>query len=370
MKKKLSFLMLSLIATSCGNQKSTYFPDKQCNNNKERVYLKYEACDLKDAKDYYEVIIDNSKKSNKVVLFLANGPDSSSPGWLWKTFLNPENDDQKEEMREFLDDGIINMLETIKASDASFYLINQSLFLKQEKFEKGDLSKFTYEQGEKEHLESVEITQKVVSDLKKQNKKIGLVGHLYGSIILNDYLAKYGDSNLDYALAINSRIKVKNPDKIKQAWDVAAKQNHFQVEIKANDVVNDAYNKEFIEKKYKPVFPDKANENFHKIYYRVGLRSLLKDYTKLFKDKSLTKTTYVSAMPNEDYGWLSNEEIVWLQGKGAQVKLYNLEEIKRIKDQLFSNKKTENIYYKLFNNFVTMWTKEQIQKYYLDAFRR
>ena len=197
-----------------------------------------------------------------------------------------------------------------------------------------------------------------------------MVGHLYGSIILNDYLAKYGDNDLSYALAINGRIKVKNITKIKNAWDVAFTQDHRKVLIKGNDEVDDAYNQKFIKQKWKPIFADKYQKNEHIIYYKVGLRNLLNDYTKLIKAKTLSKTTFVFAKPNHHYGTLSYDEANWLKNKKANVKAFSEYDTKTIWEKLYPKQKDNQYAFKKFVQHVSMWNQEQIQKYYLDAFSK
>ncbi len=371
MSTKFSTLSLSVLflTTSCFNSNKKNYFLKQC-NNQDNTYATYQKCDLTDVKNYYDVIVDNSKKSNKVILFLQDGATFYSLGGSFKNLFKKDDKHQYNTTRSVLGDEISNLIETIKASDTSFYLINQTPFLKQNKFSDGDLSKLTYEQGKKEHLENVNNLNNVIASLKKANKQIGLVGHLYGSLILNDYLVKYGDDKLSYALAINGRVKVKNQTKIKNAWDIAFSQDHRKVLIKENDEVDDTYNQEFIKQKLKPYFTDHYQKNEHIIYYKVGLRNLLNDYTKAIEAKTLSKTKFLLAKPNYTYGSFSDEETSWLKSKKANVKVFSQNDVKTIFEKNYPKQKDNQYAFKNFAQHVSMWNKQQIQEYYLNAFNK
>ena len=150
MSTKFSVLSLStmFLITSCLESNKKYYPLKQC-NNQEAIYTTYQKCDLSDVKNYYDVIVDNSKKSNKVILFLQDGASSYSLGIFFKNLLKKRDDHKYNTNRSVLGNEISNLIETINASDTSFYLINQTPFLKQNKLSDGDLSKLTHEQGKK-----------------------------------------------------------------------------------------------------------------------------------------------------------------------------------------------------------------------------
>ena len=289
MKKLL--IISTLLITGCNQKSKTYDPFLQCNNNQNQTYLKYEKCDLNDAEDYYDVIIDKSDKSNNIILWLEGGPQQSSPSASFRKNIDNRYDTY-----------------VAKANNVSFYLINQSQWLKQARFLDGDLTKFTYEDAYKEHLETVDNTHKVIKYLKSKGKKVGLVGGSYGAVLINEYLAKYGDDVPDFVVSIAGRLNIKNKQKMLDAWIESYKKRDHEVVVKGDDEISTAPRS----------FPNSpVNEGV--VVTKIGIANLIKDYTKLIKDSNLNKTTFLSAAPDGKVGWLNKVEITWAESRNASV---------------------------------------------------
>ena len=356
---KKSILVTSLLMTSCLGANKKYYPVKQC-NNQESAYTEYQKCDLTNIKDYYDVIVDNSAKSNKVILWLIGGPMVSSLAPHLNDVANGK--ETKEIPFEYQ-----NLIKTIKASDTSFYVINQSQYLKQKKFLDGNLEKFTYEAGYKEHLETVDNTYKIIKNLKSQGKKVGLAGGSYGSFVINEYLAKYGDDDLDWILSRAGRLKISNVTKIQKAFDKAFLKYHSLIRIGKNDVVDDSENK----KEHKKP----KNLNHLATLIKIGLKGLLKDYTKVISDQNLNKTTFLTAEPDHVVGWFHQEEITWAKSRNASVVVINETETKKVFNSIYqvssdASKEQIELRIKGFAHSVGVWNKAQIKKYYLDPFNK
>ena len=343
---KKSLLLSSFLITSCLNANKKYYPAKQC-GNQDSVYTEYQKCDLSNIKDYYDVIIDNSKKSNKVVLYLAGGPDVSSPYEEFKKDID-------------YDYG----LKVLEINGVSHFLMNQSQYLKQKKFLDGNLEKFTYEDGYKEHLETVDNVQRVIKYLKEQGKKVGLAGSSYGSFVVNEYLAKYGDDTPDFVLSLAGRLKIGNADKLKSAFKIAFSKYHANIFIGKNDSIDDSANKL---KHEKP-----KNVNVYEVAYKIGMDGLTKDYTKEIKDKNLNKTTFLTAEPDKQVGWFNQEEITWAKSRNAKIKVYSRAETIKYYEQAHPNYKlTKEEFEEALKDFahgVGTWDYPQVREYYLNAF--
>ncbi len=361
MNKKFSALSLStlLLATSCFGGNKNYYPLKQC-NNQDSTHTMYQKCDLTDVKEYYDVIVDNSKKSNKVVLWVLGGPLKSSYGKLIKDGLAGK------EVPQYFS-FYIDFFKEFQKSDTSIYLVNQSQYLKQKKYLDGNIEKLTYEDGYKEHMETVDSTQNIIKHLKSEGKKVGLAGGSYGSFVVNEYLAKYGDDTPDWVLSYAGRLKIGNAAKIKAAYKVAEEKQHGYIFIKDNDEVDDSYNKKDM--------PKPKNPNGIIVQFKIGINGLTKDYTKVIKDQDLSNTYFVTANPDFRVGWYNQEEINWARSRKASVTVYSKTESKREYDKMFPIKKDEKLEQREFNlgNFahqVTLWNKDYIKKHYFDPFNK
>ncbi len=68
---------------------------------------------------------------------------------------------------------------------------------------------FDFEDAKKEAAKSSEIVKRIVEHFKAKNKVVYLVGHSYGSFIVNDVLARYG-SIARKTISLNGRIDMDN----------------------------------------------------------------------------------------------------------------------------------------------------------------
>ncbi len=344
---KKNILLSTLLIASCNQEKvknKVYYPLKQC-NNQNSDYTKYQKCDLEDIKDYYDVIVDNSKKSNKVLLWIEGGPIITSPGADYKKSIN---------------DHYVPL--SAKNEGISFYLMNQSQYLKQNKFLDGNIDQLTYEDGYKEHMETVDNVHKVIKHLKKQNKIVGLVGHSYGSFVVNEYLAKYGDDTPDFVLSAAGRLKINNAKNLQKAYEIAFTKEHSRIFIKENDTFDDSANDEEVEKL------DFLNGLI--IQNKIGLKGLLKDYTKAIKDKDLSKTTFLTANPDYLVGWFNQEEINWAKSRNAKIEAISKEETARNYQQNVIDGNDYSPSLEEYAHSVGIWTWEQVLRYYINAFNK
>ncbi len=339
---KKSILLSSFLITSCTGANKQYYPIKQCENQDE-IHTKYQKCDLEDIKDYYDVIIDNSKVNNNVVLYLYGGPMISSPAQTIRdNFAAVYNET------------------TQKDIGYSYYLMNQIQYLKQKKFLDGNLENFTYEDGYKEHMETVDNVHKVIKHLKASGKKVGLVGISYGGFVINSYLAKYGDDTPNFVLATGQRLKMKNGQNLLKAWVESLETNEFVVDVLKDDAIK------------RRTLKTEGPRNDKYVVPRIGIANLIKDYTKLIKDTNLNKTTFLSAAPDARVGWFNQEEISWARSRNANVVFFDEKETTRQYDLYFPDDKStgEERAIKIgdFAHSVGYWNWEQGQKYFVKPF--
>lgn len=72
---------------------------------------------------------------------------------------------------------------------------------------------FTFEDAKIESSTTVEIVKKVVEHFKNQNKVVYLIGHSYGSFVVNEVLAKYGNIARK-TISLNGRLNIE-----KELWE-------------------------------------------------------------------------------------------------------------------------------------------------------
>ena len=341
---KKTFLLSTILLTSCLGANKKYYPIKQC-GNQDANHTKYQKCDLSDVKDYYDVIIDNSAKSNKVILFLYGGPLVSSFGSVLKASIQNEYE-----------------LAAAKATGVSYYLMNQSQYLKQNKFLDGNIDKLTYEDGYKEHIETVDNVQKVIKYLKKQGKQVGLIGHSYGAFVVNEYLSKYGDDTPDFVLSAAGRLKIGNVDNLQKAYDEAFAKYHSDVFVGKNDQIIQSGTFKTHTK------PEKLNAL--NVEYKIGLKGLLKDYTKTIKDKDLSKTTFLTAEPDHFVGWFNQEEITWAKSRKAKIEVISKVEVENIYKESHPIEEVNDAAIRAFAHGVSTLNLKQTLKYYINAFNK
>ncbi len=351
MNIKKGLVLSSVLLTSCFEKKEQFYKTKQC-GNQSSTYSKYEKCDLTEVKDYYDVLVDNSAKSNKVILYLDGGPSITSFG---------------KQMR----DNIMNYrwIKSAKDNNISYYLINQSQWLKANKFVESDIKQMTKSQAYQEHLETVDITHKVIKHLKSQGKQVGLIGHSYGALLVNEYLAKYGDDAPDFILSFATRLKIKNTKEILENLEAGLRQKDREIKFIKDDKI-------VVEKledpKSSPYYL--APKNQIELAVKMALPAIAKDYTKVISDNDLSKTTFISAEPDARIGWLNQEEIAWAKSKKANVDFFN-------KTQTTQNWKATTASEDLdaeeiksaieqFAPLVGEWSNAQAKKYIVDSFNK
>ncbi len=348
-KKKLVFSIILL--TSCFEKKQQFYKTKQC-SNQSNTYIKYEKCDLTNIQDYYDVIVDNSAKSNKVILYLVGGPSNISPG---------------KQMRDNIQN--YRWAKTAKDHGVSYYLINQSQWLKANKFVEGDVKKMTLAQAYQEHMETVDNTHKVIKYLKSQGKQVGLIGHSYGSLLVNEYLAKYGDDIPDFILSVATRLKIKNTKEVSENLEASLLKKDREIKFSKDDKI-------LIEKLSNPKYSQyySTPKNQIETAIKFAIPAITKDYTKVINDKDLSKTKFLSAAPDGKIGWFNQEEISWARARKASVDFFTEEQTSQnyeiaYPDQTLTKDEVKNELW-WFGHYVGEWTKAQAKKYIVDSFNK
>ncbi len=342
---KKSTLLSSLLLTSCFGNNKKYYPLKQC-GNQDANHTKYQKCDLNEVSDYYDVIVDNGAKSNKVILYVYGGPLVSSLGEVLKV------DQVQSEYK----------LQAAKKAGVSFYLMNQSQYLKQNKFLDGNIDKLTDEDGYKEHIETVDNIQKVIKHLKSQGKKVLLAGHSYGGFVVNEYLSKYGDDTPDFVLSVGARLKIGNAKNLKEAFNQAFIKYHANVFIGQNDAI--------IKYDTSQTYTRPKKLNFLNLMHKLGVQSLLKDYTKTIKDKDLSKTTFLTAELDQLVGWFNQEEINFARTKKAKIEVISKVEVEKIYQKSHPGEKIDDFTIRDLAHEVGAFNLEQALKYYISPFNK
>ena len=360
---KKSLVLSAFAVTSCFGGGTKYYPLKQC-GGQDSTHTKYQACDLKNVEDYYDVLVDNSAKSDKVILFAIGGPVTSSAGQTIKDYISGKS------KKANLPSEYLHFFKSFKDKDISIYLINQMQWLKQAKFKDGNLDKLTYEDGRKEHLETVAKTHDIIKYLKGKGKKVGLAGGSYGSFVVNEYLSQYGDDTPDWVLSFAGRIKNANAKKLESAYATAYVKNHAFVFVEENDKVEDSRNQKPASK-----FKTKGGKNGHEVQFKIGLKGLTKDYSKSISDQDLSKVTFLTAAPDSRVGWFNSQEISWARGRKAKIDLITAAETRRVLDAKYpkspkQSARDREFMFKGFAHAVSLWNDAQIKKYYIDPFSK
>lgn len=270
----------------CENQTANYEKFQECKSNSENVF------------NWAEPIISN-ENSNKIVLWLADGPSRTTPFTLFNS---------KE-----INTVYTNFLSVLYYYDVNFYLMNQSQWRKVTKY--NQINKMTKEDIDKENNETVKNINNVVKKLKEQKKEVILAGQGYGSYLLNLYLAKYGAGSLTSAVALSSRLRPN--EKIKKPFQNNCKFYYYGTNdevVKENEV------------------PDgKGVESFCK-FLKLG-NGFYDNQTKALENQNISKVTYVSAIGDKYSGWLNGLEKEWISKKNAKLKFFQKKEVESsIKD--------------------------------------
>ena len=379
-KKALLGLFLTTSLSSCINvRKAADYAGKHFKascNDIDYKYTTYQKCEITDIEQLFHVRVDNMDKSDKVILMLDGGvnweggglPDTYQhfgkfdPGNPPPTFDPKDND-------SFHSYGItpweVQLLEVVNDFNVSLYSIRQSQWLKWKTFnEAGDISGLTYEDGYKEFLETVSYIPQVVKHFKDQGKKVGLVGHGYGALLLNQYLAKYGDDDLAYALSAAGRLKIGNTDKIKELFDEMEERNLANLTIKPGDDID--YGLRQIRKiDANPADLNKRETINARVGIKLGLLPLIKDYTKEFsRDNKLEYSIFVNSVDNWGMGSFNSYELAWLSNKEARVEVYDEATTQRFYNQWYKS----DLAKPQFARYVTMWSRDEIEKWYITQF--
>ena len=348
--KKLLAITGLLISGCAPQSKTTTYLIKQC-QNQDQTHTKYQACDLSDIKDYYDVGLDYLDESDKVILYLEGGPSLSTTIDLKEAEIKKGND---------------NFFNALSKNKISFLMVNQAHWMKLKKYQEGNIDKWTPSDAQKENQETIDITHKVIEHLQNQGKKVLLYGLSYGAILVNQYLSKYGDDLPDYVLSSVARLKMKNTKKFLDAFAIAAKHPHSQIYVRANDEIDDEANTAL-----KYITKESGIKNFWKMALDMGFRSLIKDYTQSIKDANLNKTTFVSVEPDRRVGWFNQEEISWARNRGAKVDLIKKEETKKsyIKYYYQGGEPAETAI-NWYGHLILGYDQDRIQKYFIDPFTK
>ncbi len=338
MNKKFNALALGslVLTTSCfGKPNVLVNGTRQC-NDQEKEYKTFQACDL-ELKDWYDPIIGDPEKADKVVLWWVGGPQPASPGALVK---------QLDLVKKHIP-MIYQMLDTFKKENVAYVLLNQAQWLKQNKIKNGLSKGINGEAMKKEFYETIDKGHEAVKYFKDKGKKVLLGGESYGALLTNLYLSKYGDNLPDAIISQVGRLKIK---------DAPAKADLF----KKGYSFYYGKNNQVMEKKKEQ---QKWLENFAWIFTT--------DYTKIIKDDDLSKVRFISAEPDQHVGWFNQEEINFAKSKKAKVTLFDnattlkyFNNYKNLFGVDFKHSMGSSI--KTFAHMAGTWSINHIKEFYID----
>ena len=349
MKYPKFWLVFGLLISSCTTPQNPY-EIKQC-QNQERNHTKYQACDLSDIKDYYDVALDYLDESDKVILYLEGGPHVSTSITKIKTRIKADKD---------------NFFDALKKEKISFLMVNEAHWLKQKKYKNGNLEKWTPLDALKENMESIKITHNVIKHLKNRGKKVLLYGWSYGAILVNEYLSKYGDDLPDFVLSTVARLKMNNTNKFINSMATAIKHPHSRIYLRKNDQIDDEANMAL-----KHIPKGKGEKNFWKMLYEMGFKYLIKDFTKSITDTNLGNTTFVSVEPDRRVGWFNEEEINWARSRGAKVDLIRRDETKKsFLKYYYEGEEPAEKAIDWYAHIILEWDKLMVEKYFIKPFAK
>ena len=357
MKKIGIFAAIGLLSTSCFGGKTLVKGAPQCNNQKD-TYDQYRKCDLTDIKDYYTTLVGDVEKNNKIIVWMAGGPQSSSP----VLFLQ-----NKEQIKKRFP--AVNKTNKIFESEGiAHVLMTQGQWMKQKSItNKNFYNDFKQSHADLENEENVDIAHNIVSHFKSKGKQVLLGGDSYGGYLTNLYLAKYGDETPDHVVSAVGRLNLKNKEEIRKNPLSLLKENDQFLEKRVYD--ESTLPKNTPKEK---IAEFKSSIHFSKEF----IRSIsFTDYTKKIKDTDLSKVTFLSAEPDQHVGWFNNEEISWAKSRKAKVKLYTKAETEKYKlehekwiGQKFKHNMGSTV--RTFAHGVGFWTESQIRKYFVDVFKK
>lgn len=237
-----------------------------------------------DIKELYE---SRGDLANDTVWVFVQGGPSTDRDYVF----HEERDDGSPNFPDFVDDLVVYPF--------------QAQHFNSSRFENVDL---TFEQAKIESATTTEIIKRVVEDFVKKEKIVYLIGHSFGSFVVNDFLSKHG--NLAHKSAsLNGRL---NMDDVVwkgflrgELWlfDLEGK-NPYRVQ---DDVVDGELTREDL--------------NMAKLASGLGH----KRYTNELESVDLSEVIFVTAKKDWAVGFFSAEEIEFLEETNIPEKLIILE---------------------------------------------
>jgi|GEM_PF-691366 len=172
---------------------------------------------------------------------------------------------------------------------------------------KFDTKKITFEQAKKYDKLSVKRLVDVINYLKKQGKKVYVVGISFGAFIVEDSIAEYGNIADKYLIMVG---RLNMP---KEVWS----------EFSKGDYVGFEYSEDG-KQKIVPFNAEQAgmggsssiaDQNMAKLAAGLGY----KRYMTLLKNVDLSNMLYAYGKTDEQIGALTKEEIDFLRSKGVKI---------------------------------------------------
>lgn len=153
---------------------------------------------------------------------------------------------------------------------------------------------FTFEDAKVESATTAEIVKNVVEHFTSQNKVVYLIGHSYGSFVVNEVLATYG-SIARKTISLNGRL-----DMDEEVWKAFSRGEEYLFD---KDGLNPALN---------PNADNSLEEkNMRKLAAGLGFNR----YTKRFKDVDLSDAIFIAASDDKYVGDLTHDAVKLLKNK-------------------------------------------------------
>ena len=234
------------------------------------VALTWISCDKND-KDVKPVFVKTSIPTDINKLFESKGDVESDTVWIYvQGGPTTEREYAPEEMYEDNTPVYPYLIDDLRIYPFQTQHLNPKV---------ASSELLTLEAAKIESATTTEIVKKIVEHFNSQNKVVYLIGHSYGSLVVNDFLAKYG-SIARKTISLNGRL-----DMDQVVWEGFAKGEEFLFDA---DGINP-----FLDTEADNTMKDK---NMRKLAAGLGFNR----YTELLANADLTNAIFVTA-PNDSY---------------------------------------------------------------------
>ena len=178
----------------------------------------------------------------------------------------------------------------------------QSQQINSSRFEQFDL---TFEQAKKEGAISVEIVKLVVQEFVDKEKVVYLIGHSYGSLIINELLSLYGPL-ADKTVSLNGRLNMDQ-----EVWEGFSVGEYWRYDTNGVNP-SKTQNAEDFSRQEKNLGKLAAGMAYHRFIDKLA-------------DVNLSTTIFLTATKDDQAGTFNEQEISFLKGKDLAHDLIILE---------------------------------------------